>query len=77
MKPDEYIEQLSVEDCHMPIKANVAWLRMIYRHLTDASISLHDSSKPALERIDNTYCGLDNAIVYIQDQIYKSVEAQE
>lgn len=76
MSPEQYIDNLSVEDCHKPLEADVAWLRMVWRHLKDASKSLHDKSKPALERIDNTYCGLDNAITYIEDQIYKTVEAQ-
>lgn len=60
MSPEQYIDNLSVEDCHKPLEADVAC----------------DKSKPALERIDNTYCGLDNAITYIEDQIYKTVEAQ-
>lgn len=72
MKPDTYInEHLSVEDCHKLIKADVAWLRMVYRHLTHASVSLHDKTKTYQDRVDNTYSGLDNAITY------KSVEDQE
>ena len=66
-------EDISIENCHKPIQADVAWLRMIYQHLTMASMSLHDKGKSEKDRIDNTYCGLDNAIVYVEDMLHTSI----
>lgn len=28
MSPEQYIDNLSVEDCHKPLEADVAWLRV-------------------------------------------------
>lgn len=59
MKPDTYItEHLSVEDCQRPILADVAWLKQLYKHLTDK-----DKAQ-----------GLHNALAEIESMIYKSVE---
>ena len=53
MTPDEEILKLSVKEQREPIKANVAWLKMVYEHLCSKDV--------------------ENAIVYIEDMIYKSV----
>ncbi len=74
MKADTFFDKLTPQECHKPIQADIAWLRMVYRHLTDASTSLHDKEKPDAERIDNTFCPLDNAIVFVEDMLYKSLE---
>lgn len=77
MKANPIFEQLSVEDCHKPVLADVAWLRMVYQHLTQASTSLHNKNNSERDRIDNCYGGLDNAIVYIENMLHNSIEEKE
>ena len=77
MTPDAYINSLTVTDCHVPIKTDVAWLRLIYEELRDADRPFLDNDMDEYERISTARRKLQNVIAHIQDMIYKSVEAQD
>lgn len=77
MKPSDDFDALTVEQCHMPLKAKVAWLRMVYRHIAGAMDSLRDKKSSDRDRVDNALNDVANAMTYIEDEIYRSTQGEE
>lgn len=75
---EDYFNDLTIPQCHAPVQADVAWLRMVARHVKDGLRALRAKDDEVLfgdkDRIDNSLCPLSNALVYMEDMIYKSIE---
>ena len=68
-------ENLTTEQHHTQLTANVAWLRMVLKHLQQSDSALHEDV-PDKDKINNACGPLQNAIVYIEDEICKTLKIE-
>lgn len=73
---ERLFDDLSNDDCHKQLQADVAWLRMVWRHLHYVNSAIKDKTKSQDDRISNSLPDLSNAMTYIEDEIWRVVEGR-